>query len=99
MNMLKKIGLPAIALLGALAFAPHQAKAAVRFGVVVGRPAYTYPVYPAYPRAVVVPAPVYGPAYVGVRPEFRRDWDRDRDVRFHRDRDHDRDHDRDRDRR
>ncbi len=33
--MLKKIGLPAIALLGMLAMAPHQANAAVRSGVVV----------------------------------------------------------------
>jgi hypothetical protein len=58
--MFKKIGLPAIALLGMLAMAPHQAKAAVRFGVVVGAPAYTYPVYPVYPPApvAVVPAPV-----------------------------------------
>ncbi|HUO28238.1 MAG TPA: hypothetical protein VMU80_03400 [Bryobacteraceae bacterium] len=38
--MLKKFGLPVIALLGVLAMAPHQANAAVRVGVVVGcRPA------------------------------------------------------------
>jgi hypothetical protein len=37
-KMLKKIGLPVIALLGMLAMAPHQANAAVRFGVVVGAP-------------------------------------------------------------
>jgi hypothetical protein len=76
--MLKKIGIPAIALLGMLALAPHQAKAAVRFGVVVGAPVYTYPVYPAYPPAVVVPGPVYGP-YVGVGVwgrGFHRGWDR-----------------------
>jgi hypothetical protein len=46
-KMLKKIGLPVIALLGMLAMAPHQANAAVRIGVVVGAPAYTYPAYPA----------------------------------------------------
>jgi len=91
--MLKKIGLPAIALLGMLAFAPHPAKAAVRFGVVVGAPTYTYPVYPAHPPAVVVPAPapVYGPGYVGgvwVGGGFHRDWDRGHVVRFHGDRDH-----------
>jgi hypothetical protein len=31
--MFKKIGLPAIALLGMLAMAPHRAKGAERFGV------------------------------------------------------------------
>ncbi len=91
--MLKKIGLPVIALLGVLAFAPHQAKAAVRFGVTVGAPACN-PVYPAYrtyaPR-VVVPAPVYGPAYgtAYVGGVWRRDSDHDRVVRVHRDRDRD----------
>ena len=40
--MLKKIGLPVIALLGMLAMAPHQANAAVRIGVAVGAPAYAY---------------------------------------------------------
>jgi hypothetical protein len=70
MKMLKKIGLPMMALFGLLALAPlNQAKAAVRFGVYVGAPAYTYPVYPSYP---VAPAPAYvyaapvvpAPAYV-----------------------------------
>ena len=80
--MFKKIGLPAIALLGMLAMAPHQAKAAVRFGVVVGRPAYAYPVYPVCPPApvAVVPAPV-----IVARPwapEIR--WDRRHDFRFRR---------------
>jgi len=81
--MFKKIGLPAIALLGMLAMAPHQAKAAVRFGVVVGRPAYAYPVYPVCPPApvAVVPAPV-----VVDRAWVRRDlrWDRRLDYRFRR---------------
>jgi len=68
--MLKKIGFPMMALFGLLAVAPlNQAKAAVRFGVYVGGPAYTYPVYPPYPvapaPAYVYPAPVVpAPAYV-----------------------------------
>jgi hypothetical protein len=81
-KMLKKIGLPAIALLGMLAMAPHQANAAVRIGVVVGAPAYPYPAYPVYSPApvAVVPAPVVvaGPL---VRHDFR--WDR-HDYRFRR---------------
>ena len=45
--MLKKIGLSAIALAAVLFLAaPHQASAAVRFGVSIGAPAYTYPVNP-----------------------------------------------------
>jgi hypothetical protein len=81
-KMLKKIGLPVIALLGMLAMAPHQAKAAVRFGVAIGAPAYTYPVYPAYPPAVaVVPGPVVvGRPWIG--PAVR--WDRRFDYRFRR---------------
>jgi hypothetical protein len=86
-KMLKKIGLPVVALLGMLAFAPHQAKAEVRFGVAIGRPAYTYPVYPApvyraYPPAVAyVPGPVVvGRPWVG--PAIR--WDRRHDFRFRR---------------
>jgi len=82
--MFKKIGLPVIALLGMLAMAPHQAKAAVRFGVVVGQPAYTYPAYPVYPPAVVVERP-------WVRHEFRRDWDRHDSDRGRHDRDDHRD--------
>jgi hypothetical protein len=91
-KMLKKIGLPAIALVGMLAMAPHAAKAAVRIGVVVGRPAYAYPMYPVYP-----PAPVVAYADGGwVRRDFRRDSDRDRDAYRDRDRGRDfrgRDHD------
>jgi hypothetical protein len=49
-QMLKKIGVPLLALLGVLAMAPHKAKAAVGFGVSVGTPPYTYPAYPAYPN-------------------------------------------------
>ena len=72
--MLKKIGLPVIALLGILAMAPHAANAAVRIGVVVGAPAYTYPAYPVCPAPVVVARPF-------VRHDFR--WDR-HDLRFRR---------------
>jgi len=79
--MLKKIGFPALALLGMLAFAPHQAEAAVRVGVVIGRP--------VCPPVVVAPAPVYGPAYVNgvwVGRDFHREVRRD--VRFHRELEH-----------
>src|SRR5579864_8351583 len=52
-TMLKKIGLPFLALAALLMVVPAQkANAAVRFGVVVGGPVYAYPAYPgpyAYP--------------------------------------------------
>jgi hypothetical protein len=82
-KMLKKIGLPAIALLGLLAMAPHQANAAVRFGVVVGAPAYAYPAYPVCPPAPV--AVVRAPVIVDrawVRHDLR--WDHRVDRRFRR---------------
>lgn len=74
--MLKKIGLPLMALAGILAVAPHQAEAAVRFGVYVGAPAYTV-------RAPYVRVPAYvAPAYVAPAPVYvHRDWDRARVVR------------------
>ena len=81
--MLKKIGLPMMALFGLLAVAPlNQAKAAVRFGVYGGAPAYTYPVYPPYP---VAPAPAYVYPYAGwggpgVGPAFHGHFDRGRDF-------------------
>lgn len=78
--MLKKIGLPAIALLGMLAMAPHSAKAAVRFGVVVGAPVCA-PVYPAYPAVAVAPEPVVVGRRI-VRPEVR--WDLRHDFRYRR---------------
>ena len=79
--MFKRIGLPVIALLGMLAMAPHQANAAVRFGVVVGRPAYAYPVYPVCPPVAVVPAPVVV-ARPWAGPVVR--WDLRHDFRFRR---------------
>jgi hypothetical protein len=81
-KMLKKIGLPVIALLGMLAMAPHQANAGVRFGVAIGAPAYPYPAYSVCPPVgvAVVPGPV-----VVARPFVRHDfrWDR-HDYRFRR---------------
>jgi|SRR5580658_9062180 hypothetical protein len=71
--MIKKIGLPLIALTAVLAFAtPKQADARVRFGVSVGGPVYVGPApyapyaYPAYNPYYAAPYPAYvGPAYVG----------------------------------
>lgn len=61
--MLKKIGLPMIALAGMLAFAtPPKADARIRFGVAIGGPVYTAPV-PAYPYGYAYPYPGYGPDY------------------------------------
>lgn len=76
-KMFKKIGLTAIALLGTLAMAPHQAKAAVRFGVDVA-PAYSAPVYSRRERVVVAPDRVVVGRHFDRR-EYR--WDRDRDRR------------------
>ena len=74
--MLKKIGFPAIALLGMLSLAPLQAKAGVRFGVYVGAPVYAAPAYPVCPPVAVVPAPapvvVYHPWMRPVHRSFRR---------------------------
>ncbi|HTQ58334.1 MAG TPA: hypothetical protein VMI94_27920 [Bryobacteraceae bacterium] len=71
--MLKKIGLPVIALLGLLSFAPHQAKAAVRVGVYAGAPAVVYTA-PVCARPVVIPArPVVVYGHPWIRHEIRRD--------------------------
>ena len=82
--MLKKIGLPLLALTGLLMVVPAQkADAAVRVGVAVGGPAYAYPAYPgpyAYPYSdpyynpypsYVAPAPGYVYGYGGWR---GNDW-------------------------
>ena len=73
--MIKRIGLPLIALAAVLAFAtPKQADARVRFGVSIGGPAYVGPApyvpygYPAYNPYYAAPYPAYvapGPVYVG----------------------------------
>jgi hypothetical protein len=73
--MIKKIGLPLVALTAALAFAaPKQADARVRFGVSIGGPVYVGPApyvpyaYPAYNPYYAAPYPAYvapAPVYVG----------------------------------
>ena len=81
--MLKKIGLPAIALMGILAMAPHQANAAVRFGVGV---AVAAPAYPVYSDCRPAPVAVVPDRVVVARrrwePVVR--WDRRHDFRFRR---------------
>lgn len=73
--MLKKLGLPMMALAGLMVFAaPQKADARVRFGVAIGGPVYTAPVpvapyaygysYPEYPNYYT--APDYG--YVAPAP-------------------------------
>lgn len=57
--MLKKIGLPMLAVAGILAFAtPQKADARVRFGIGIGGPVYTAPV-PVAPYAYPYAAPDY----------------------------------------
>jgi hypothetical protein len=63
-KMLKKIGIPALALLAMLVLAsPPPAAAEVHFGVFVGPPAPAYPVYPGYYNAPVYPYPYVAPGY------------------------------------
>ena len=69
--MFKKLALPVVALAAMLTMTSAPAKAAVRFGVTVGPPVYTYPaapyvspyydpyVDPYYDPYYVAPAPVY----------------------------------------
>jgi hypothetical protein len=95
--MLKKIGIPVLALAALVGVgAPRTAKAAsVHFGVAIGAPVYTAPapVYPYGAQYVDPYAPNYAPAYVAPAPYVApyvgfgwgsghdRDWD-------HHDRDH-----------
>jgi hypothetical protein len=84
--MLKKIGLPVLALTAMLVLAPlPKASAAVRFGVAVGAPVYPYPAYPyanAYPNypaygaypAYPYAAPVYAYPYGYWRDHGRREY-------------------------
>jgi len=71
--MLKKIGIPLVVLAAMVTLVPApKASAAVRFGISVGRPAYSYPVDPyacsssytndyySYPS---YQAPIYGYSY------------------------------------
>jgi len=63
----------------------QKANAAVRFGVVVGGPVYTYP---AYPGPYAYPTPYYNayPSYVAPAPGYVYGYGgwRDRDWREHR---------------
>jgi hypothetical protein len=64
MKLLRKLGIPAVALVGLLAFfSPSSADARVRVGVGIGvGPAYTYPYPYYYPHAYPYG---YGYGYVG----------------------------------
>jgi hypothetical protein len=46
--MLKKLGIPILAVAAILLITPPHANAAVRFGVYVGAPVYSYPAYTYY---------------------------------------------------
>ena len=70
--MLKKIGLPMMALAGLLAFAtPRPADARIRFGIGIGGPVYTAPV-PLDPYAYTYPYqdPYYAPQYYNAPPVY-----------------------------
>jgi hypothetical protein len=70
--MLKKVGLPLLALAALMMVIPAQkANAAVRFGVTVGGPAYAYPAYPG-PYAYPYPGPYFNayPSYVAPAPGY-----------------------------
>jgi hypothetical protein len=77
----KTIGLPALALTAALAFAAPQADAAVRFGIGIGGPVYAAPVPVApyapyaygtygYPSPYAYPSPYYTAPYPYVAPSY-----------------------------
>ena len=78
--MLKKIVLPVVALVVMLILASAPAKAAVKFGITIGPPVYTYPAYPYYSDPYVYPNYNYSyPAPARVYPYFRYNWDSHRD--------------------
>ena len=88
--MLKKIALPVVALFALLILASAPAKAAVRFGITVGPPVYTYPVYPyysnpyAYSYAYPYTPDSYNNYYYAPAPRYVYPygyWDRNRDYR------------------
>jgi hypothetical protein len=91
--MLKKVGLPLLALAALLMLVPAQnANAAVRFGVAVGGPVYAYPAYPgpyAYPHSDrqynAYPSYSYSaPSYAyGDRGQSGREWREDRERESH----------------
>jgi hypothetical protein len=98
--MLKKIGIPVMALAAMLILmTPPQASAAVRFGVYLGGPVYAYPAYPAYAYpnpgyynaypAYPYPAPAYVYPYsTWRRHEYREFRDRRHEWREHEWREH-----------
>ncbi|HWC96881.1 MAG TPA: hypothetical protein VG456_09035 [Candidatus Sulfopaludibacter sp.] len=103
--MLKKLGLPVLALGALMAFAaPQKADARVRFGVSIGGPVYTAPapVYPygygypyqGYPNNYVAPAAPYAYGYGYDYPYATPYYGGGVTFGFHGDHDRDR-HDRD----
>ena len=93
-KMLKKIALPVVALVVMLILASAPAKAAVRFGITIGPPVYTYPAYPYDPHAYAAPyvdpyvypynSYYYAPAPAYVYPYFsyRSGWNSHRAHEF-----------------
>lgn len=90
--MLKKIGIPVVALLAMAAFAaPSPARAGVHFGVGIyaAPPVYTVPapVYPDYyydaPYTYTTPYPAYGYYGYGGR-DYYRHYDRDDHRNYYR---------------
>ena len=88
MKLLRKLGIPAMALAGMMAlFSPSSADAKVRFGVQIGvPPAYTYPYpyyspYYAYPYSYGYYGPyaTWGPSY-----HYYHHFDRDHHVEHER---------------
>jgi len=72
MKLLRKLGIPAVALAGMLMFfSPSSANARVRFGVQIGVPAY--PVY-TYPSPYYEPYYVYPYGYTYVGPYATFGW-------------------------
>ena len=95
--MLKKIGIPVLALAALVGFgAPRTAKAAdVHFGVAIGNPVYAAPA-PVYQYPAPYVDPYYAPTYVAPAPYVApyygwggswRDHDRDHHDWDHHDRD------------
>ena len=69
--MLKKLALPVVALVAILIMTSAPAQAAVRFGITVGPPVYTYPAVPyASPYYDPYVDPYYDPYYVAPAPVY-----------------------------
>jgi hypothetical protein len=93
--MLKKIALPVVALAVLLMVASAPAQAAVRFGITVGPPVYTYPApyyqdpyaygynnYYSYPAPAYVYPYSYGYSFGGRWDHDRHEW-REHERREH----------------